>query len=60
LCGIGAFLKSMTIWGLILLATLTAFLYATARVEEKDNMKKFGVEYQEYQRRTKMFIPFLY
>jgi protein-S-isoprenylcysteine O-methyltransferase Ste14 len=44
--------------GLALVATL--FLVATARVEEAENIRFFGVAYREYKKATKMFIPFLF
>jgi protein-S-isoprenylcysteine O-methyltransferase Ste14 len=31
----------------------------TARVEEKDNIERFGDEYLAYMKTTKMFLPFL-
>jgi len=38
---------------------ITIFLYLTAIVEERENMKKFGDEYSAYMKRSKMFIPYL-
>ena len=57
--GIGAFLKAPGIYGLLLLLLLFIFSYLTARVEEQDNLQKFGSEYRAYMEKTKMFIPFL-
>jgi protein-S-isoprenylcysteine O-methyltransferase Ste14 len=34
-------------------------LYITARMEEKEMITRFGKEYQEYMKETKMFIPFI-
>lgn len=34
-------------------------LYITARMEEKEMIARFGNEYQEYMKETKMFIPFI-
>jgi len=34
-------------------------IYFTARIEEKEMMARFGSEYVEYMRDTKMFIPFI-
>ena len=60
LLGWGAFLKSPT-WLAALLALVNAgFLTATARVEEREMLVKFGDQYQVYMRRTKMFIPYLF
>lgn len=56
----GAFFKDPS-WmggGLALLAT--AFLVATARVEEAENIRYFGAAYRAYMRQTKLFIPFLF
>jgi protein-S-isoprenylcysteine O-methyltransferase Ste14 len=58
--GWGMFFKSPS-WldaGLALLCT--AFLFATARVEERENVNYFGVQYVEYIRHSKMFIPFVF
>ncbi len=60
LLGWGAFFKSPS-WGGIMVSTLTSVcLYATARFEEKENLRTFGVEYSEYMKHTKMFIPYLF
>lgn len=34
-------------------------LYFTARIEETEMLQKFGNEYSDYMKRTKMFIPFI-
>ena len=34
-------------------------LYITARMEEKEMIARFGKEYKEYMKETKMFIPFI-
>jgi protein-S-isoprenylcysteine O-methyltransferase Ste14 len=43
---------------LALVATL--FLAATAKAEEAEDIRFFGAPYQEYMKKTKMFIPFLF
>lgn len=56
----GIFFKSPS-WlggGLALLCTL--FLTATARVEERENIRYFGGAYAAYMQHSKMFIPFVY
>ncbi len=58
--GIGAFLKSVTLTSTGLILAISAFLYATARVEEEENIKHFGQAYTEYMRTTKMFIPWVF
>ena len=48
-------------WLNILLALIaTAFLVATARAEEAEDIRFFGPAYREYMQRTRMFIPFLF
>jgi protein-S-isoprenylcysteine O-methyltransferase Ste14 len=56
----GAFFKdaSSVTAGLLLLATL--FLAITARVEEAENLKKFGEDYALYMKETRMFLPFIF
>src|SRR3990170_427623 len=50
----GAFLKEISLFSTILV------LIATARVEEGENLRKFGEGYAAYQRETRMFIPFVF
>jgi protein-S-isoprenylcysteine O-methyltransferase Ste14 len=56
----GAWLKHVTPASTLLFAIAALFLYATARVEESENLARFGSEYAAYMRQTKMFIPFVY
>ena len=56
----GVFAKDPVLSSLILVLLTTFFLVATARVEEGENIKKFGIDYAIYMVRTRMFIPFLY
>ncbi|MEJ2300039.1 MAG: methyltransferase [Anaerolineales bacterium] len=60
LLGLGIYLKDPSAVGALLLVVLGASLYATGRVEESENLHKFGDEYARYLERTKMFIPFLF
>jgi len=46
--------------GGVLAAVVTFFLVRTARVEEAENIRFFGPAYEEYMKRTKMFVPFLF
>ena len=57
--GWGAFFKYITPLGLGLVLLVSGFLIATAKVEERENLRFFGTTYAEYMRRTKMFIPWL-
>ncbi len=57
----GIFFKAVMSWaglGLALMATF--FLTLTARAEEGEDIRFFGTAYQDYMRRTKMFVPFLF
>ncbi len=56
----GAFLKDPSLPGGILILATCAFVTATAKVEEAENLDKFGADYAAYMRTTKMFIPFLF
>lgn len=61
LCGgLGAMLKSVTPFTVSLMAINTLALVATARVEEKEMMERFGDDYREYMRSTTRFIPFVF
>ena len=55
----GACLKQLTWQSLALTAAATAFLTATACVEERENVAFFGNAYTAYQKHTRMFIPFI-
>lgn len=55
----GIFLKSPS-WSAGSLATIvTVSLIVAAKVEERENREYFGASYDDYMRRTKMFIPFM-
>ena len=56
----GVFLKQPTSLGGLLTVVIAIALYATARVEEKENQKQFGSEYTDYLKHTKMFIPLIF
>lgn len=57
--GVGAFLKAPSVPGSVLFALIFFFVYVTARVEEKDDIEKFGDDYLAYMKKTKMILPFL-
>jgi protein-S-isoprenylcysteine O-methyltransferase Ste14 len=38
----------------------TAFLLATAKLEELENLRYFGAAYETYVQQTRMFIPFVF
>jgi protein-S-isoprenylcysteine O-methyltransferase Ste14 len=56
----GIFFKAPTLSALILTMTATLFLIATARADETECTHFFGVQYQEYMRKTKMFVPYIF
>jgi protein-S-isoprenylcysteine O-methyltransferase Ste14 len=56
----GAFFKQPSPIGTILGVFASIAIIATAKVEERENLQKFGDEYSEYLRSTKMLIPFLF
>jgi protein-S-isoprenylcysteine O-methyltransferase Ste14 len=55
----GAFLKQPDLLNSALMLAATAFLIATTRMEEAENLAHFGEEYAHYMSTTKMFIPWL-
>ncbi|MBL4903203.1 MAG: isoprenylcysteine carboxylmethyltransferase family protein [Desulfocapsa sp.] len=57
--GWGAFLKNITplTFGLVLF--VTGFLIVVAKVEERENIRFFGADYEAYMKRSRMFIPWI-
>jgi protein-S-isoprenylcysteine O-methyltransferase Ste14 len=56
----GVFFKDLSWLSGVLALAATAFLVATAKVEEAEDIRFFGTAYQAYIEQTKMFIPFLF
>jgi protein-S-isoprenylcysteine O-methyltransferase Ste14 len=56
----GAFLKGPSAAGLLLAALALGALVVTARVEERENLARFGPAYAAYIKKTRMFIPFVF
>ena len=56
----GTFFKLPSLWGGLLAVTATVFLILTAKADEAECTNFFGPQYQEYMKRTKMFLPFLF
>jgi len=56
----GVYLKNPAYPGVIFIILLTVFVYRMSIIEEKENISKFGEDYQEYMKRSKMLIPFLF
>ncbi len=55
----GTFCKAPSLQGVLLSVVGTVFLFATAKVEELENIHRMGDEYVAYMKQTKMFIPHL-
>ena len=56
----GVCLKNPEIILIIISVLSSIFLYATAKTEEKEDIKFFGDKYKEYAGRTKMFVPYIF
>jgi len=56
----GIFFKALTWPGLLLAVAATLFLFATAKADEAECLRFFGTLYQEYMKRSKRFVPFLF
>ena len=56
----GIYFKNMQPYLTIVAILVSIFLYVTARIEEKENITFFGGHYNDYIKRSKMFVPFLF
>lgn len=56
----GIFFKIPHWSGVLLVLAATFSLIATARADEAECIRFFGDSYQEYMKRTKMFVPFIF
>jgi protein-S-isoprenylcysteine O-methyltransferase Ste14 len=59
LLGWGMFFKSIHPASIALILVITLALYLTCKVEEKEMITRFGKEYEDYMKRTRMWIPWL-
>jgi protein-S-isoprenylcysteine O-methyltransferase Ste14 len=57
--GTGIFLKHISIAAAFFAFANFVALVVTAKREEKEMVNKFGAEYVDYMKRTRMFIPFV-
>jgi len=55
----GIFLKDISLVSFTLALVSSALPVVMAKVEEKENINKFGEEYSSYINTTKMFVPFI-
>jgi protein-S-isoprenylcysteine O-methyltransferase Ste14 len=53
----GACLKHVSAEGLLSTVFASMFLFFTARIEEEENVRKFGAAYLAYMRTSGMFLP---
>lgn len=60
LLGWGIFFKAPSWPGALLALAASLFLFATARADEAECVRFFGPAYQEFMKRTRMFVPFLF
>jgi protein-S-isoprenylcysteine O-methyltransferase Ste14 len=56
----GAFSKSPSLFGMLLAMTATLLLIATAKADETECTHFFGPQYEEYMKKTKMFVPYIF
>ncbi len=56
----GILFKHFSVAGILLAITAIIFLVFTAKADEAECIQFFGIEYSEYMKKTKMFIPFIY
>jgi len=56
----GVAMKEPSVRSLCLSVVVMVLLYVTARVEERENIERFGEEYRQYMKKSRMFIPFIF
>lgn len=52
--------KDVTLYTAMLGVAASLLLYATARADEAECIRYFGSEYEEYMKRSRCFLPFLF
>ena len=57
---LGAMFKHINIISVLLAILISIFIFLTAKVEEKENIKFFGLDYKDYMKKTKMFVPYTF
>jgi protein-S-isoprenylcysteine O-methyltransferase Ste14 len=58
--GWGMFFKRPSWAAGVLAIVATCFIVGTAKADEAESIRFFGAPYEEYMKRTKMFVPFLF
>ena len=59
LLALGLLLNHLSFGAVSAFGVAFVFLFSASRIEEKENMEKFGDDYLSYQRKTKRYLPFL-
>jgi protein-S-isoprenylcysteine O-methyltransferase Ste14 len=59
LFGTGVILKNPRLVQLVLGVINFVAIWVTAKIEEKEMTEKFGDEYRQYMKKSRMFIPFI-
>jgi len=56
----GTMFKHITVFTVLLAVVTLLFIIFTSKIEEKENLEFFGLDYKKYIEETKMFVPFLF
>jgi protein-S-isoprenylcysteine O-methyltransferase Ste14 len=56
----GTMLKRISVITILLSFAVLIFVILTAKKEEKENIQFFGTDYEDYMKKTKMFVPFIF
>lgn len=56
----GICLKQINSETIVIASISTVFLFLTAWMEERENLKYFGEQYRSYMKKTRRFIPYLF
>ena len=56
----GIFFKNFSVMRIVLAITATVFLVFTAKADERECVQFFGSAYNDYMKRTRMFIPYVF
>ncbi len=59
LLALGLLLNDLSFGAVSAFGVAFVFLFLASRIEERENMKKFGDDYRSYQMKTKGYLPFL-
>ena len=57
---LGTMLKRISAITVLLSVAVLIFVVLTAKREEKENIQFFGPDYEDYIKKTKMFVPLIF